>query len=79
MDEDLADRIVRAVPNLINKNEAYKDAKRDADPENAGVELQEAIKDAILNLADCGAEAFGQFYSDSDFRDWFTRDISRVV
>ena len=79
MDEELADRIIRTVPNLVNKNEAYRNAKRNADPENVRVELEEAIKDALLKFADCAAEFFGQYYSDSDFRDWFNREISRVV
>ena len=79
MDEELTDRIIRAVPSLINKNEAYRNAKQNADPENVRVELLEAIKDALLELSDCSAEIFGQFHSDSEFSDWFTREISRVV
>ena len=79
MDEELADRIIRAVPNLVNKNEAYRNAKQNADPENVNEELKKAIQEALLEVADCGAAFFGLYYSDSDFRDQFNRDIARVV
>ena len=79
MDEELADRIIRAVPNLVNKNEAYINAKQNADPENVREELKKAIQEALLEVADCGAAFFGLYYSDSDFRDQFNRDIARVV
>ena len=79
MDEEIADRIIRSVPNLVNKNEAYRNAKQNADPENVREELKKAIQGALLEWADCGAEFFGMYYSDADFRDWFNREIARVV
>ena len=79
MDEEIADRIIRSVPNLVNKNEAYKNARQNADQENVAEELKKAIQNALLEWADCGAEFFGLYYSDADFRDWFNREIARVV
>ena len=79
MDEDAADRIIRAVPNLVNKNEAYMNAKRNADPENVREELKNAIQDALLDVSKCSMEFFGLYYSDLEFRDWFNREIARVV
>ncbi|MCY4578422.1 MAG: hypothetical protein OXD31_05180 [Chloroflexi bacterium] len=79
MDEEVADRIIRPVPNLVNKNEAYKNARQNAEPENVAEELKKAIQNALLEWADCGAEFFGLYFSDSDIRDWFNREIARVV
>jgi len=79
MDDEIADRIIRAVPNLVNKNEAYNNAKRNADPENVNLELLEAIKEALLDMSRCSAEFFALYYQDADFRDWFNREIARVV
>ena len=79
MDEELADRIIRAVPNLVNKNEAYMNAKQNADPENVKEELKKAVKDALLEMSKCSMEFFGQYYADADFQDWFNHAIGRVV
>ena len=79
MDDEVADRIIRAVPSLVNKNEAYNNAKRNADPENVNLELLEAIKEALLEMSRCSAEFFALYYQDTDFRDWFNREIARVV
>ena len=79
MDNEVADRIIRAVPSLIEKNKAYMNAKQNADPENVRIELQGAIDEALLNMANCSAEFFAHYHDDADFREWFRRAISRVV
>ena len=79
MDEDFSDRIIRSVPNLVNKNEAYRNAKQNADPENVQIELMKAIRDALLEVSNCSAEFFALYHSNEEFQDKFNRTIARVV
>ena len=79
IDEELAGRIIRAVPNLVNKNEAYINAKQNADPENVKEELKKAITHALNDVSKCSMEFFGKYYADPEFRDWFNHAIGRVV
>ena len=79
MDEDFSDRIIRSVPNLVNKNEAYRNAKQNADPENVQIELMKAIRDALLEVSNCSAEFFALYHSNEEFQDKFNRAIARVV
>ena len=79
MDEDFADKIIRSVPNLVNKNKAYRNAKQNADPENVRIELMKAIRDALLEVSNCSAEFFALYHSNEEFQDQFNRAIARVV
>jgi len=71
--------ITQKIPKLLASDQAYQNARRCSDPENVRVEGELAIKRAISAILADYIELFQQFTQNSQFREWLTSVVLRLI
>jgi type I restriction enzyme R subunit len=74
-DKDRIGRVIGIdIPARVNEDERYQNAKKNSDKENARVEHDRALDDAINERMSDEAELFAKFFQDPLFKQWL-RDM----
>jgi len=75
-DRDRIGRIITDnLPKMVNANEAYQNAKKNSDKQNARVEHDKALMQAIVSIMNDDGELFKQFMDNDSFKAWLTHRI----
>jgi type I restriction enzyme R subunit len=75
-DKDRIGRIITDdLPKMVNANEAYQNAKKNSDKQNARVEHDKALMQAIVSIMNDDGELFKQFMDNDSFKAWLTHRI----
>jgi type I restriction enzyme R subunit len=76
MDKDrIGKMITEQLPALVNANEAYQNAKKNSDKQNARVEHDKALVKAIVSIMNDDGELFKQYQDNESFKLWLTNRI----
>jgi type I restriction enzyme R subunit len=76
MDKDrIGKMITEELPALVNANEAYQNAKKNSDKQNARVEHDKALVKAIVSIMNDDGELFKQYQDNESFKTWLTNRI----
>jgi len=69
-DEDKVRRQIAELPNIVNQDEAYQNAKRNSDAQNARDESDRATMEAIMDTMSTGIELYKHISSNSSLKKW---------
>ena len=65
------------MPERVNKDTAYQNAKMHSDRQNAQVELNAALKRQVVAMLRCNTEFYRLYTEDPDFEQWLNERIFR--
>jgi type I restriction enzyme R subunit len=68
-------RIADEIPTKVSADQAYRNAKRNSDRQNARIEHDKALKRVITALFSDDAQLFKQFQDNESFRHWLTDTV----
>ncbi len=68
-------RITEEIPNKVSADQAYQNAKKNSDKQNARIEHDKALKRVITALFNDDAQLFKQFQDNDSFRKWLTDTV----
>jgi type I restriction enzyme R subunit len=68
-------RITGEIPDKVNADQAYQNAKKNSDRQNARIEHDKALKRVVTALFTDDAQLFKQFQDNDSFRHWLTDTI----
>lgn len=75
-DEDrIAKLIAEDIPEKVNSDSAYQNAKKNSDKQNARVEHDKALERVIVSLITDDTELFKQFMDNPDFKKWLGETV----
>lgn len=69
-DEDKVRRQIAELPNIVNQDEAYQNAKWNSDAQNARDESDRATLEAIMGTMSTGIELYKHISSNPSFKKW---------
>jgi len=67
--------ITEEIPQRVAADEAYQNAQRNSDKQNARIELDKALRTVIIGLMKDDTQLFKQFSDNSDFRRWLSDSV----
>ncbi|MCB1087540.1 MAG: type I restriction endonuclease subunit R, partial [Verrucomicrobiae bacterium] len=73
--ERMGERISHEIPERVAADEAYQNAKKNSDRQNARIEHDKALKRVITALFKDDAQLFKQFQDNESFRNWLTDTV----
>ena len=68
-------RITEEIPKKVSAAQAYQNAKKNSDRQNAKIEHDKALKRVITALFKDDAQLFKQFQDNDSFRGWLTDTV----
>lgn len=71
-DEDNVRRQLRELPAMVAKDEKYQNALKNSDKQNARMESDNALKNAVFSIMQDNMEIFKQFNDNPSFRKWLS-------
>lgn len=71
-DKDNIARQIKELPNMVMKNEKFRNALKNSDLENIKREYKTALSDVFRIIMLDNMELFGQWTNDSDFSEWLS-------
>ena len=72
-------RITDEIPKKVSADQAYQNAKKNSDRQNARIEHDKALKRVITALFTDDAQLFKQFQDNESFRHWLTDTIFGIT
>ena len=79
-DKDRIGRVVtEEIPAKVSEDSAYRNAAKNSDKENARIEHNKALQNAIRDLSSDHNELLKKFYDDPDFRRWISEVVFSVT
>ena len=72
-------RITGEIPKKVSEDQAYQNAIRNSDQQNARIEHDKALKRVITALFTDDAQLFKQFQDNESFRGWLTDTVFRMT
>ena len=72
-------RILDEIPAKVSADQAYQNAKKNSDNQNARIEHDKALKRVITALFTDDAQLFKQFQDNESFRHWLTDTVFRMT
>ncbi|RJR47708.1 MAG: hypothetical protein C4576_09230 [Desulfobacteraceae bacterium] len=72
-------RITDEIPKKVSSDQAYQNAKKYSDRQNARIEHDKALKRVITALFTDDAQLFKQFQDNESFRHWMTNTIFELT
>ncbi len=72
-------RITDEIPKKVSADQAYRNAKRNSDRQNARIEHDKALKRVITALFTDDAQLFKQFQDNESFRRWLTDTVFGIT
>ena len=76
-DPEHAKELIKSMPEKVNKDTAYQNAKMHSDRQNAQVELNAALKRQVVAMLRCNTEFYKLYTEDPDFEQWLNEQIFR--
>ena len=76
-DPEQAKELIKSMPERVNKDTAYQNAKMHSDRQNAQVELNAALKRQVVAMLRCNTEFYKLYTEDPDFQEWLNTEIFR--
>jgi type I restriction enzyme R subunit len=67
--------ITEEIPQRVAADEAYQNAQRNSDKQNARIELDKALRAVIIGLMKDDTQLFKQFSDNTDFRRWLSDSV----
>ena len=67
--------ITREIPDRVEQDPAYLNAKRNSDKQNARIEHDKALQRVMTGLVNDDTKLFKLFMDDSGFRRWLTDKV----
>ena len=75
-DKDKIEKVIsEELPQRVNADPAYQNAKQNSDKQNARVEHDRALKDVLVSLLNDHTELYKQFTDNASFKKWLTDTI----
>ena len=71
-DADQVGELIAGIPVQVEAKDAYRNARRHPDEENARVEHDRALDDVLIDTIQCGAELYKLYTENEDFRRWLS-------
>ena len=71
-DEDNVRRQIRELPAMVARDEKYRNALKNSDKQNARMESDNALKNAVFGIMQDNMEIFKQFNDNPSFRKWLS-------
>jgi len=71
----MEERITGEIPKKVSADQAYQNAKKNSDRQNARIEHDKALKRVITALFTDDAQLFKQFQDNDSFRHWMTDTV----
>ena len=68
-------RITEDIPQRVNANSAYCNAKQNSDKQNARIELDKVLQQVITSMTQDDTELFKQFTDNEEFKHWVTNTV----
>ncbi|MDE0369468.1 MAG: type I restriction endonuclease subunit R [bacterium] len=79
-DRDRVEKVItEELPEKVGGNRAYRNAMANSDKQNARIEHDNALAQAMTELVAVHTELFKQFSDNESFRDWLSRTIFDVT
>ena len=76
-DPEQAKELIKAMPEKVNKDTAYQNAKMYSDRQNAQVEHDAALKRQVVAMLRCNTEFYKKYTEDPDFQEWLNTEMFR--
>ena len=77
-DREYIGESIKTLPEKVNKDEAYRNAKRNSPRQNAEIESNAAMRRLVTSMLRSHTELYRKYTEDSDFREWLNRQIFDV-
>ena len=74
-DADKVAELIRALPEQVVTDTAYRNARRNSDPQNARIEHDAALRRLITSMVRTNTELFRAYTENPDFRSWLNDQI----
>ena len=71
--------IAEEIPAKVSADKAYRNAKKQADRQNARIEHDKALERVVVDLLSDHAELFRQYMDNPSFRKWLSDNMFRVT
>ena len=71
----MGDWIAHDLPDRVDKNEAYRNARENSDEQNARIECDNALEDEVTAVSSDYTELYKQFMDNESFKKWLTKVI----
>ena len=78
-DKDNVIRQIKELPEMVMKNDKFKNALKNSDLENIKREYSIALRDVFKNIMKDNMELFGQWTNNSDFKNWIDNAIFEEI
>ena len=65
-------RQIRELPAMVARDEKYQNALKNSDKQNARMESDNALKNAVFSIMQDNMEIFKQFNDNPSFRKWLS-------
>jgi hypothetical protein len=75
INQHVGQRVTEHIPERVNADEAYQNAQKNSDKQNARIELDKALKTVIVGLMKDDTQLFKQFSDNEDFRRWLSDNV----
>ena len=69
-DTDRVGELIAAIPERVEKDEAYRNARLNSGQQNARIEHDAALDKVIIEMLRCNTELYKTFTENADFRRW---------
>lgn len=67
------------MPQAVAQNQNYRNAAKNSDKENAKMESDKALDEAILARFSDWYELFGQFQNNASFKEWLSNMVFKAT
>jgi len=74
-DPENVQRQIQGIPEMVARNQAYQNAMRNSDEQNARLESEKALQQAILAIMGDNMELFKQYTDNELFRKWLSDSV----
>lgn len=71
-DEDHVKRQIASIPAAVSKDEAYQNAMRNSDKQNARMESERALQKVVMGIMSDNMELFKQYNDNKSFKKWLS-------
>jgi type I restriction enzyme R subunit len=78
-DEDQVKRHIAGIPAVVSKDKAYQNAMKNSDKQNARIESERALRDAVLNMISDNMELYKQFNDNQSFKKWLSDMVFSIT
>ncbi len=78
-DEDQVRRHIASIPVTVSKDKAYQNAMKNSDKQNARIESERALRDAVRNMISDNMELYKQFNDNQSFKKWLSDMVFNIT